>query len=76
MAGPTTELRQEIQRLDRIIARIAAKPRGERRVWAPTLQHLERERRSLARIVSARRALAGEKIVELRRWREPPELSH
>ena len=71
MPGPTTQLNAEIQRLDRIIAQIESKPRAEWRLWFPTLRDLESERRTLARIVAARRALAGEKVVDLGYWRDP-----
>jgi hypothetical protein len=71
MPGPTPQLRAEIQRLSRIIAQIEAKPRDEWRLWFPTLRDLEGERRMLARVVAARRALAAEKIVDLGRWRDP-----
>jgi hypothetical protein len=71
MPGPTPYLRAEIQRLSRIIAQIEAKPRAEWRLWFPTLRDLESERRMLAQVVAARRGLAGEKIVDLGRWRDP-----
>jgi hypothetical protein len=73
MPGPTAQLKAEIRRLNRIIAQLEAKPRAEWRLWVPTLRDLESERRMLARVLAARRALAGEKIVDLRRWRDPTD---
>jgi hypothetical protein len=69
--SPTAQLRNEIQRLNRIIAEIEAKPRQEGRFWAPTLRDLQSERQMLARIVTARRSMARAKVVELQRWRDP-----
>jgi hypothetical protein len=71
MPGPTTQLKAEIQRLDRIIAQIESKPRDQWRLWFPTLRDLEMERRMLSRVVAARRALAAEKVVDLGYWRDP-----
>jgi hypothetical protein len=71
MPGPTTQLKAEIQRLDRIIAQIERKPREQWRLWFPTLRDLESERRTLARVLAARRALAAEKVVDLGYWRDP-----
>jgi hypothetical protein len=71
MAGSTAQLRLEIERLNRVIARIEARPRREWRLWAPTLRDLHAERQMLARVVAARRSLVRAKIVELRRWRDP-----
>ena len=73
MAGPTARLRAEIRRLSRIIAHLRARPRGEWRLWSPTLRDLENERRMLTRVVTARRALAADKIVDLARWRDPTD---
>ena len=75
MPGPTMQLKAEIQRLDRIIAQIESKPRAEWRLWFPTLRDLESERRTLARSVAARRAIAGEKVVDLDYWRNPTRVN-
>jgi hypothetical protein len=71
MLGPTAQLRAEIERLSRMIAQIERKPRSEWRLWFPTLRDLELERQMLAQVVAARRMLALEKVVDLRRWRDP-----
>jgi hypothetical protein len=72
MPETTDTLRDEISRLDRIIAQIESKPRTEWSVWLPTLRDLRAERRSLNRVLRFRDAEAAKKIVDFRRWRDGP----
>jgi hypothetical protein len=68
----TKQLRQEISRIDRIIARIEAKPFREWPNWSSMLRELQAERRSLDLVVQGRQLEAHKKIVSLSLWREGP----
>lgn len=66
----TQQLRSEIARLNRLIARIEAKPRHEWGIWAPTLRELVEERAVLGLLLRTRRSEARKKIVSFQRWRD------
>ena len=68
----TQDIEQEIARLNRIIARIEAKPQEEWPVWSSTLHELVEERELLGLLVLNRRLEGSKKIVSLRRWRDGP----
>ena len=72
MTRSTQELRAEIKRLNRLIARIEAKPRNEWTVWSATLHDLVEERELLGLVVLNRRIEGSKKIVSLRCWRDGP----
>ena len=72
MSRTTRELRIEIARLNRLIARIEAKPGREWSIWSPTLHDLMEERELLGMVVLNRRIEAGKKVVSFRRWRDGP----
>jgi hypothetical protein len=72
MTRRTRELQCEISRLNRLIARIKAKPADEWAVWSATLQDLVEEREVLGRLVANRRLEASKKVVSFRRWRDGP----
>lgn len=72
MARSTQALEVEIARLNRLIARIEAKPRTEWTVWSSTLHDLVEERELLGMVVHNRRIEAGKKVVSFRRWRDGP----
>jgi hypothetical protein len=72
MPGTTQELHQEIQRIDRLIADIEAKPRHRRLAWSTLLEELREEREMLTLVILNRRVEAAKKIVSLKRWREGP----
>jgi len=72
MTRSTQELRAEIKRLNRLIARIEAKPRNEGTVWSSTLHDLVEERELLGLVVLNRRIEGSKKIVSLRCWRDGP----
>jgi hypothetical protein len=72
MTLSTRELNVEIARLNRLIARIEAKPRGEWTVWCSTLHDLVEERDVLGMVVLNRRLEARKKVVSFRRWRDGP----
>jgi hypothetical protein len=68
----TRDLKVEINRLNRLIARIEAKPQGEWAAWSSTLHDLVEEREVLGLVVLNRRLEAGKKVVSFRRWRDGP----
>lgn len=68
----TQDLEQEIARLNRIIARIEAKPHNEWAIWSSTLHELVEERETLGLLVLNRRIESSKKIVSFRRWRDGP----
>jgi hypothetical protein len=72
MSRKTRDLRGEIARLNRLIARIEAKPGREWPVWSSTLHDLIEERELLGMVVLNRRIEAGKKVVSFRRWRDGP----
>ena len=72
MPRTTRELRLEITRLNRLIARIEAKPHSEWPVWSSTLRDLVEERELLGKLMLNRRAEASKKVVSLSRWRDGP----
>lgn len=72
MSRRTTELKTEISRLNRLIARIEAKPQTEWAVWSSTLHDLVEEREVLGLVVLNRRIEASKKVVSFRRWRDGP----
>jgi hypothetical protein len=72
MTRSTQELRAEIKRLNRLIARIEAKPRTEWTVWSSTLHDLIEERELLGLVVLNRRIEGSKKIVSFRCWRDGP----
>jgi hypothetical protein len=70
---PTTHhLHGEIARLNRLITRIASKPKDESPLWAATLQELHDEREALGLVVRNRSVESGKKVVSFRRWRDGP----
>jgi hypothetical protein len=72
MKRKTRDLKVEITRLNRLIARIEAKPQGEWTVWSSTLHDLVEEREVLGLVVLNRRIEASKKVVSFRRWRDGP----
>jgi len=66
------QLQQEIGRINRLIARIEAKPQRELPIWASTLQELREEREVLALVMLNRAVEASKKVVSFRRWRDGP----
>jgi len=72
MTRRTRELQGEICHLNRLIARIRAKPAGEWATWSATLHDLVEEREVLGLLVSNRRLEASKKVVSFRRWRDGP----
>jgi hypothetical protein len=68
----TRDIKVEITRLNRLIARIEAKPHGEWAAWSSTLHDLVEEREVLGLVVLNRRIEAGKKVVSFRRWRDGP----
>lgn len=68
----TQDIEQEIARLNRIIARIEAKPQEEWPVWSSTLHELVEERELLGLLVLNRRLEGSKKVVSLRCWRDGP----
>jgi hypothetical protein len=72
MTRRTRELQGEITRLNRLIARIKAKPAVEWAIWSATLHDLVEEREVLGRVVANRRLEASKKVVSFRRWRDGP----
>ncbi len=72
MTHRTRELQGEIFRLNRLIARIKAKPADEWATWSATLHDLFEEREVLGLVVSNRRREASKKVVSFRRWRDGP----
>lgn len=68
----THQLHEEIARLNRLIARIAAKPPREKPLWSSTLRELVEEREVLSLVVLNRAFEAGKKVVSFRRWRDGP----
>lgn len=72
MTRNTRDLKTEISRLNRLIARIEAKPQNEWAVWSSTLHDLVEEREVLGLVVLNRRIEASKKVVSFRRWRDGP----
>jgi hypothetical protein len=72
MTRNTSELKAEISRLNRLIARIEAKPQNEWGVWSSTLHDLLEEREVLGLVMLNRRIEASKKVVSFRRWRDGP----
>ncbi len=72
MMRTTRDLKVEITRLNRLIARIEAKPQNEWSVWSSTLHDLVEEREVLGLVVLNRRIEASKKVVSFRRWRDGP----
>ena len=68
----TRDLKVEISRLNRLIARLEAKPQEEWAVWSSTLHDLVEEREVLGLVMLNRRIEAGKKVVSFRRWRDGP----
>jgi hypothetical protein len=68
----TRDLKVEISRLNRLIARLEAKPQDEWAVWSSTLHDLVEEREVLGLVMLNRRIEAGKKVVSFRRWRDGP----
>ncbi len=72
MPRTTRDLKLEITRLNRLIARIEAKPHNEWSVWSSTLHDLVEERELLGKVVLNRRLEASKKVVSFSRWRDGP----
>lgn len=72
MTRSNRNLKVEISRLNRLIARIEAKPQTEWAVWSSTLHDLVEERDVLGLVVLNRRIEASKKVVSFRRWRDGP----
>jgi hypothetical protein len=72
MTRTTRDLQVEITRLNRLIARIEAKPQNEWAVWSSTLHDLMEEREVLGLVMLNRRIEATKKVVSFRRWRDGP----
>jgi hypothetical protein len=68
----TRQLQQEIGRLNRLIARIEAKPQREWPVWATTLHELREECEILTLVMLNRSVEGSKKVVSFRRWRDGP----
>jgi hypothetical protein len=68
----TRQLQAEIARLNRLVARIEAKPQREWAIWSSTLHELREEREILALVMLNRSVEASKKIVSFRRWRDGP----
>ncbi|HWG80963.1 MAG TPA: hypothetical protein VN681_14365 [Stellaceae bacterium] len=72
MTRTTHDLKVEISRLNRLIARIESKPNGEWTTWSSTLHDLVEERELLGLVVLNRRIEASKRVVSFRRWRDGP----
>lgn len=72
MTRNSRHLKGEITRLNRLIARIEAKPVSESGVWSSTLHDLMEERELLGLVMLNRHIEASKKIVSFRRWRDGP----
>lgn len=72
MTRSTRDLKVEISRINRLIARIEAKPQNEWPAWSSTLHDLLEEREVLGLVVLNRRIEASKKVVSFRRWRDGP----
>jgi hypothetical protein len=72
MTRTTHELKQEISRLSRLIARLERKPAAEWVVWSSTLNELVEEREVLGLVMLNRRIEGSKKVVSFRRWRDGP----
>lgn len=68
----TRHLQQEIARINRLIARIKAKPESEWPIWASTLHELMEEREVLGLVMLNRQVEGQKKVVSFRRWRDGP----
>lgn len=72
MTRTTQDLKVEISRLNRLIARIESKPNDEWTTWSSTLHDLVEERELLGLVVLNRRIEASKRVVSFRRWRDGP----
>jgi hypothetical protein len=72
MTRTTQDLKVEISRLNRLIARIESKPNDEWTAWSSTLHDLVEERELLGLVVLNRRIEASKRVVSFRRWRDGP----
>jgi len=72
MSRKTQDLKVEISRLNRLIARIESKPNDEWMAWSATLHDLVEERELLGLVVLNRRIEASKRVVSFRRWRDGP----
>ena len=72
MTRTTQDLKVEISRLNRLIARIESKPHDEWTTWSSTLHDLVEERELLGLVVLNRRIEASKRVVSFRRWRDGP----
>ncbi|HEV2547526.1 MAG TPA: hypothetical protein VGU20_09325 [Stellaceae bacterium] len=72
MTRTTRDLKVEIARLNRLIARVEAKPHREWALWSSTLHDLVEERKVLSMLMLNRRIEAGKKVVSFQRWRDGP----
>lgn len=72
MTRTTQDLKVEISRLNRLIARIESKPNNEWTTWSSTLHDLVEERELLGLVVLNRRIEASKRVVSFRRWRDGP----
>ncbi|HUK61624.1 MAG TPA: hypothetical protein VLV50_20495 [Stellaceae bacterium] len=68
----TRQLRNEIGRLNRLIARIEAKAQHESPLWATALGELRDEREMLTLVMLNRGVEGSKKVVSFRRWRDGP----
>jgi hypothetical protein len=68
----TRQLQREIARLNRLIARIEAKPQRELPLWASTLHELMEERELLGLVMLNRQVEGSKKVVSFQRWRDGP----
>ena len=68
----TRQIQHEIGRINRLIARIEAKPKREWAIWAATLHELIEEREVLGLVMLNRQVEGSKKIVSFRRWRDGP----
>jgi hypothetical protein len=72
MTRTTQDLKVEISRLNRLIARIESKPNREWTTWSATLHDLVEERELLGLVVLNRRIEASKRVVSFRRWCDGP----
>lgn len=72
MTRNSRAIQVELARLNRLIARIEAKPPNESAIWSSTLRDLVEERKVLGLVMVNRRIEAGKKVVSFRRWRDGP----
>lgn len=72
MTRNSRAIQVELARLNRLIARIEAKPPNKSAIWSSTLRDLVEERKVLGLVMVNRRIEAGKKVVSFRRWRDGP----